>query len=406
MKEKVRYIASRLHPKQLPELFNTFLKDETISGKLILGATLLALVVVNSPLHDVYEQFWHADFSIGFGGRDLSMDLRHWVNEGLMALFFLVVGLEIKREFVRGELRNKTTAYLPIAAALGGMLVPALIYFALNPGAEVSRGWGIPIATDIAFAVGILMLLGDRVPLSLKVFLLTLAIADDIGAIIVIALFYAEIIHFGYLFASVALLVGLWIFRRYLTNRAAVLLALGVTLWLTTHLSGIHASVVGVAIGLLAPLERSGGKASVAEKFERSFLPVSTFVALPVFAFANAGIVLTGEVFSVGTHSVMWGIVLGLVVGKVAGITFATWLLVRTGKSQLPEGTRWAHIIGIGFIAGIGFTVSLFITELAFGSNETLLETAKISIFIASAISALLGTAVLLRARLQTHVQD
>lgn len=397
MKEKVRYIASKLHPNKLPELLNTFLKDETISGKLILGATLLALIVVNSPLHDAYEQFWHTDFSVGLAGRSLSMSLQHWVNEGLMAFFFLVVGLEIKREFVHGELRDRKAATLPIAAALGGMVIPALIYVVLNPAPEAIRGWGIPIATDIAFAVGILMLLGDRVPSSLKVFLLTLAIADDIGAIIVIALFYAEIIHYGYLAASLVLLVGLWVFRKQFTERAALLVVLGGVLWLTTHLSGIHASVVGVAIGLLAPLERPRGGASVAERLERTSLPVSTFIALPVFAFANAGIVLSSEVLSPDAKSVMWGIVLGLVVGKVVGITGATWLLVRLGKSQLPSGTSWPHIIGIGFIAGIGFTVSLFITELAFGTNEALRETAKVSIFIASATSALLGIIVLVR---------
>lgn len=397
MKEKVRSVVSRFHPKQLPALLDTFLKDETISGKLILGATVLALIVVNSPLHGAYEEFWQTNLSIGLGGRSLSMDLRHWVNEALMAFFFLVVGLEIKREFVRGELRNLRMASLPIAAALGGMIVPAVMYIALNPGPETIHGWGIPIATDIAFAVGILMLLGNRVPLSLKVFLLTLAIADDIGAIFVIALFYAEIIHYGYLLASVLLLLALWVFRRYLAGRAAVLMVCGIVLWLTTHLSGIHASIVGVAIGLLAPVVRVNNEASVAEKFERAFLPVSTFIALPVFAFANAGIVLTSQVFSPATSSVMWGIILGLVVGKVVGITGATWLLVRSGKSQLPKDTGWSHIIGVGFVAGIGFTVSLFITELAFGDNTQLLEVAKLSIFIASAVSAILGVLVLIR---------
>lgn len=397
MKEKVQKVVSRFHPKQLPALFDTFLKDETISGKLILGATLLALIVVNSPLHDAYEEFWQTNLSIGLGGRSLSMDLRHWVNEALMAFFFLVVGLEIKREFIRGELRNLKMASLPIVAALGGMIVPAVIYIALNPNPETIRGWGIPIATDIAFAVGILILLGDRVPMPLKVFLLTLAIADDIGAIIVIALFYAEIIHYGYLLASALLLLALWIFRRHLAGSSALLMLCGIVLWLTTHLSGIHASIVGVAIGLLAPLTRVNNEASVVEKFERAFLPVSTFIALPVFAFANAGIVLTSQVFAPATNSVMWGVILGLVVGKVVGITGATWLLVRSGKSQLPKGTDWSHIIGVGFVAGIGFTVSLFITELAFSDSAALLETAKLSIFIASAISAILGVLVLVR---------
>jgi Na+:H+ antiporter, NhaA family len=405
MKEKVKKVIHHLHPKRIPTLLNTFLQDESISGKLILAATVLALVVVNSPLHDAYENFWHLNFSIGLGSWSLSQDLRHWASEGLMTFFFLVVGLELKREFIRGELRDLKMASLPIAAALGGMVVPALIYASLNTGEIVERGWGIPIATDIAFAVGILVLLGRRVPLSLKIFLLTLAIADDLGAIVVIGLFYAEIIHYGYLFFSVALLLTLWLFRKQLIGRSWLLLTLGTVLWTTTHLSGIHASIIGVALGLLAPMSGPIQKASVAEKFERAFLPVSTFVALPVFAFANAGIVLTtGTLANPGAPSVMWGIILGLTLGKMLGITAATWLMIRFGKAHLPEGTRWPHIIGIGFIAGIGFTVSLFITDLAFGRNLPLLETAKISIFIASALSALLGFVILSRAK-SKHTQ-
>lgn len=400
MKEKVKKVIYNLHPRRLPTLLNTFLKDETISGKLILAATLLALLVVNSPLHDAYENFWHLEFSIGLGSWSLSQDLRHWVSEGLMTFFFLVVGLELKRELVKGELRDLKMASLPIAAALGGMVVPALIYASLNTGPIVERGWGIPIATDIAFAVGILMLLGNRVPLSLKIFLLTLAIADDLGAIVVIGLFYAEIIHYGYLLFSVALLLSLWLFRRQLIGRAWLLLALGAVLWTTTHLSGIHASIVGVALGLLAPISGPPGEVSVAEKFERAFLPLSTFVALPVFAFANAGIVLTANTFAnPASPSVMWGIILGLTLGKMLGITAATWLMVRFGKARLPDGVGWPHIVGVGFIAGIGFTVSLFITDLAFGRNVPLLETAKISIFVASALSALLGFVVLKRTK-------
>jgi Na+:H+ antiporter, NhaA family len=399
MKEKVKHIFSRLRPNYVPELLGTFLKDESISGKLILLATALALLVVNSPLHDVYETFWHLDLNIGLADWGLSQSLRHWVNEGLMAFFFLVVGLEIKREFVSGELRELKMATLPIAAAFGGMIVPAATYVIFNPSPEAIRGWGVPIATDIAFAVGILMLLGKRVPLSLKIFLLTLAIADDIGAIIVIALFYAEIIHFGYLFGSVALLIGIWAIRKHLVGRAWLLLVLGIVLWTTTHLSGIHASIIGVALGLLAPMTGAAKETSVAVKFERAFLPMSTFVVLPVFAFANAGVILSGSVLSSSNNSVALGIILGLVLGKMVGIVSASWLLIRFGGARLPRGTRWPHIIGVGFIAGIGFTVSLFITELAFGANGHLLETAKISIFVGSAISAMLGTVILYKTR-------
>jgi len=400
MEEKIKTIVYKLHPKHVSALFASFLKDESISGKLILVASVLAMLVVNSSLNGTYDSFWHLDFGFGLGNWGLTQDLRHWVNEGLMSFFFLTVGLEIKRELVRGELRDLKLVRLPIAAAIGGMIVPALIYASLNMNPEVIRGWGIPIATDIAFAVGILMLLGKRVPLALKLFLLTLAIADDIGAIFVIALFYAEIIHYGYLFASIIILIATWIFRKKLTGRVELFIVIGAILWVTTHLSGIHASIVGAAIGLLAPLPQADSGRSVAERLEKLFLPISTFVVLPVFAFANAGVVLSSNIFTNhASISVIWGVILGLAVGKVVGIVAATWLMVKIGAARLPNNTTWSHIIGVGFIAGIGFTVSIFMTELAFGSNEQLLETAKISIFIASIISALLGSAVLLKAK-------
>jgi Na+:H+ antiporter, NhaA family len=397
MPEKVIHIIRKLHPRHVSAVLGTFLKDESTSGKLILLMTVLAILVVNTPLRDTYEHFWQLNLGVGLGSWDLTLDLRHWVSEGLMAFFFLVVGLEIKRELVRGELRNLRLAALPIAAALGGMVVPALLYASFNASPDKLPGWGIPIATDIAFAVGVLALLGRRVPLALKLFLLTLAIADDIGAIVVIALFYAEIIHYGYLATSVVLLISLWFARKQLVGRTVLLLCLGIVLWVTTHLSGIHASIIGVAMGLLAPMKSEAG-GSVAARLERTFLPVSTFLALPVFAFANAGIVLSAHTITdPSTDSIMVGIILGLVVGKVVGITAATWLMVRFGHARLPQGMYWSHIVGVGFIAGIGFTVSIFITELAFGENTLFLEAAKMSIFIASAASALLGAVVLHR---------
>jgi len=397
MKDKLYHRIAILHPQQLTALLGKFLKDEAISGKLILIAAVIALIVANSPLLGIYESFWRLNLNIGPAGWSVSQDLRHWVNEGLMAVFFLVVGLEIKRELISGELRDLRVAALPIIAAIGGMIVPALIYESLNTGPEVSRGWGIPIATDIAFAVGVLMLLGKRVPLSLKLFLLTLAIADDIGAIIVIALFYAEVIHGGYLFASLLLIVGLWVFRKWLIGRLWLFSAVGVVLWITTHHSGIHASIVGAALGLLAPHATKPSEISVAERLEHACLPISTFVALPMFAFASAGVVLSlGAFDGSASGSVMWGIVCGLVAGKMLGIVGATWLMVVFGKARLPKDTGWAHIYGVGLIAGIGFTVSMFVTELAFGHNEPLLQIAKISIFMASAGSAVLGSIVLM----------
>lgn len=395
MTEKVRHIISRLHKRHVSPLLNTFLSDESISGKLILGAAILSLVVVNSAYYEQYNQFWHQYLSIGIGSWSLSLDLRHWLNEGLMAFFFLVVGLEIKRELVKGELKEFKTAILPIGAAVGGMIVPALVYLLFNYQSDAIRGWGIPIATDIAFAVAILALIGPRVPVSLKIFLLTLAIADDIGAIIVIALFYAEIIHYGYLLASVLIVLGTFTFRKHLGDRLLLVILVGTVLWVTTHFSGIHASIVGAAMGLLAPMDSSKQGASVSERVEKLFLPFTTFLVLPLFAFANAGFIFTSDAFG-NNQPVLWGILFGLVVGKVVGITAASWLLVKLRVARLPKDVKWGHIVGVGFIAGIGFTVSIFITELAFADNFSLITTAKVSIFIASAVSAAVGTIVLL----------
>lgn len=347
------------------------------------------------------------NLSAGFGDFSLSQDLRHWVNEGLMAFFFMVVGLEIKRELIGGELRDPKKAALPIAAAIGGMIMPALIYLSFNTQSDTIQGWGIPIATDIAFAVGVLALLGNRVSLSVKLFLLTLSIVDDIGAIFVIALFYAEIINYGYLFVSVVLVAGLWLFRKQLADKLIIFMIVGVVLWVTTHLSGIHASIVGAALGLLAPLTGLPNKQSIGRRLEEFFLPISTFIVLPVFAFANAGVVLSAAALTnPAAPTVMAGIIGGLIYGKLFGITLASWLMVRFGFAKLPAGMNWSQVAGVSLIAGIGFTVSIFITELAFSSNRELVETAKISIFIASGIAAALGSLILLKAKPEPAAQS
>jgi Na+:H+ antiporter, NhaA family len=394
MKETFLKITHKLHPRRIAALTSTFLKDESISGKLILIAAIFSMVIVNSPYNGLFTSVWGQTLSIKLGSFGVSMDLRHWVNEGLMALFFLTVGLEIKRELVKGELKEFKTAILPIGAAVGGMIIPAVIYLMFNSSGESIKGWGIPIATDIAFAVAILSLLGRRVPIALKIFLLTLAIADDIGAIIIIALFYAEIIHYGYLLISILIVVALYLSRKLLIDRLVIVIFAGSVLWLTTHLSGIHASIVGAAMGLLAPVATKSHHSSVSEKVERFFLPISTFIVLPLFAFANAGFVLTKDAFN-GNSAVLWGILTGLSLGKVIGIVLASWILIKLRFANLPSGTNWQHLIGVGFLAGIGFTVSIFITELAFSGNEALIDTSKIGIFMASALSALAGLLVL-----------
>jgi NhaA family Na+:H+ antiporter len=389
-------IIKKLHPKEVVETFPDFLKDEAAGGKLILLSTVAALIAINSPLRHAYESLWQHNFTLGVGSVDLTLGVHEWISEALMVFFFLVVGLEIKRELVFGELRDRSKALLPVGAAVGGMIAPALIYLAVNHTPEVIVGWGIPIATDIAFAVAILTLLGSKVPRSLKLFLLTLAIADDIGAIFVIALFYATIINFWYLGLSAGILIALWLFRKKLASSLPLFLGIGLILWVTTHLSGIHASIVGAALGLLAPVASRPTRASISKRLEDFFHPISTFIILPLFAFASAGVIISARTFHNSTSLlIIIGVVLGLVFGKMLGIFGASWLLVKLGKAALPEGVRWPHIIGIGLIAGIGFTVSIFITELAFDTDHTLVEAAKIGIFIASILSALLGIGVL-----------
>lgn len=384
-----------LHPRRITAQMHEVLKDESIGGRLIIAAAALSMVLINSPIGGWFDEFWKTTLSLGFNDWTLSMDLRHWVNEGLMAIFFLVVGLEIKRELTAGELRDKKTALLPVGAAVGGMIFPALIYFVFNPSGEAVAGWGIPIATDIAFAVAVLALLGNRVPTSLKVFLLTLAIVDDIGAITVIALFYAEIINYWFLSASILLLITMVTLRHHLVDRLWVIVLLGVILWVTTHLSGIHASVVGVALGLIAPFTtRKPNVRPVAFRAEYAMLPFSTFFVLPIFALANAGFVLSsGSLFSY--PSVLLGVIGGLVIGKSLGIVFACWLMTRFNIAALPTGLTLKHIFGAGLIAGIGFTVSIFITKLAFDDNEALIASAKFAILIASVVSATLGLLVI-----------
>lgn len=394
MRPKISGLVKKLKNRIISEQLNLFLRDEAIGGKLIIAAAAVSLVIANSAWSTAFENLWQAHLTIGLGNFDLSMDLRHWINEGLMAFFFLVVGLEIKRELVRGELRDRQKFMLPIGAAVGGMILPALIYIVFNLNGPGEAGWGIPMATDIAFAIAVLSLLGSRVPSGLKIFLLSLAIADDIGAITVIALFYSEVINIWYLLASLAMVGMIWVFRKELQVHVFIVLALGAALWLTTHHSGVHASIVGAVMGMLAPVGSSDSRKTAAERMERLFLPFTTFFVLPVFALANAGFEITRGVLD-DNQAVSMGIILGLLLGKPVGILMSSWLLVKFKIARLPERVNWRHVAGIGLIAGIGFTVSIFITELAFSGNPSLISTAKASIFVASILAAITGSLVL-----------
>ncbi len=410
-----------------------FLSTEAASGVLLLAATMVALAWANSPWRDAYDRLWHTELVIGLGRWRLANDLGHWVTDGLMTLFFFVVGLEIKREVLTGELRDPRAAAVPVVAAVGGMVAPALIYLVVADGGLAARGWGIPMATDIAFALGVLTLLARRAPPALKPFLLTLAIVDDIGAIAVIAIFYSEGVALQPLLVAAALLGLVVVLQRARVRASAVYVLLGIAVWVATSGSGVHPTIAGVALGLLTPAVPFQRPATVSREAHRvadetvdepsppdadapywlyladlsreavsplaraeAFLhPWVSFVVVPLFALANAGVDLSAGALSDAARSpVALGVLLGLVLGKPLGITLATWVTVRTRLGRLPTGAGWRDVFGVGTVAGIGFTVSLLVTELAF-EGSPLLEPAKAGILAASVSAGVLGALVL-----------
>ena len=395
-----------------------FIDREVAGGILLLVATAAALIWANSAWADGYQNFWHAEIELAVGSWHLPhLSVGHFVNDALMALFFFVVGLEIKRELVTGDLSSFRAAALPAIAALGGMVVPAALYLTLNGAGEASRGWGIPMATDIAFAVGIVALLGARVSPKIKLFLLTLAIVDDIGAIAVIAIFYTSDLSTNWLLIAVAGLAAVWLLQRLRVWAIPIYVALGIFIWYATLESGVHATIAGVALGLLTParpllnqrdaqqiVDALPSNANVAEVRHASFLaqesvplterlenmlhPFTAFMIIPIFALANAGISLSSDKISAAaSSSVTMGIVLGLVAGKPLGIALFAWVATRFGF-PLPDGVRWPQFIGMGFAAGIGFTVSIFVAGLAFESYA-ITDLAKIGILVASLVAAI-----------------
>lgn len=383
-------------PRLLARPIRTFLNTESAGGLVLLAATILALVWANLPLDGGYESFWTTEMTVTVGDLEIGEDLRHWVNDALMTIFFFVVGLEIKRELVAGELNDVRKAMLPAIAAVGGMVGPALIYLAFNAGRPGEAGWGIPMATDIAFAVGVMALLSKRVPPGLKVFLLSLAIVDDVGAILVIALFYSSGIQFAWLLGALLLLVAIVVMRRLRVYWVPAYAIVGALVWFATLESGVHATIAGVALALLTSARPTDpGGVSVAERLEHLLHPWSSFLIIPIFALANAGLVLSaGTIKDAMTSSVALGVIVGLVVGKIVGISAAAWVATRAGVARLPEGVTWRHIVGGAALAGIGFTVSLFIAGLAF-SDPALIAESKIGILAGSVVAGLLGTAIL-----------
>ena len=414
-----RYIGRPIHH---------FAAIEAAGGVFMLIATVAALVWVNSPWQDSYYDFWHTHISFSVGDYHFEQDLEHIVQDGLMAVFFFVVGLEIKRELVNGQLRDPRFAALPAVAALGGMVVPAVVYFAFNAGGPGQDGWGIPMATDIAFVMGAISLLGNRVSRQMSVFLLTLAIVDDIGAILVIAVFYTSDLSANWLLTAAILLAAIIVLRRLNVWYLPVYLVIGVAFWLAVLESGVHATIAGVILGLITPAKplqseddaRDWAKwlqmqdavhiddvrrvgfhiresQAVSQRIEELLHPVAGYIIIPLFALSAAGVEFSGDVLADAvTSPVTIGVVVGLVAGKTAGISLFAWVAHRLGWATIPKSMNGMHMVGLAMVAGIGFTVSLFISRLAF-DDPTIGDESKIGILVGSLIAAVVGLGILSR---------
>jgi NhaA family Na+:H+ antiporter len=416
-------------PLRLPAALREYLREEAAGGIVLMAAAAVALAWANSPWRAAYDALWATPLALQLGRFALHTDLRHWVNEGLMTLFFLVVGLEIKRELIVGELASWRGAALPVVAAAGGMAVPAALYAAVNAGGSGAAGWGVPMATDIAFALGVLALLGSRVPPALKVFLLTLAVVDDLGSILVVAVFYSQAVDLAALAAAAGLLLLVAGLVRARVWWLPVHLALGLALWLALRRSGVSPALAGVAMGLLAParpttppelvrdrgpalaqelavdprplplremLREARGTVSLAERLAHDLHPLTAFVVVPLFALANAGVTVDRDALAgAGGGAVLAGILLGRVAGKPAGIAAAVWLAVRFRLAAMPGGASWRQLAGVATVAGIGFTVPLFVAGLAFPPGR-FDAAVKLGLLLASVLAGAGGALVLL----------
>jgi len=421
--------------KKITTPFEHFLHAQTTTGIVLMAMTVIALILANSPLADVYLHLFHTELALSVGSWSISHSLHHWINDGLMAIFFFIVGLEIKREVLVGELSNIKVAILPILAAFGGMLMPALIYLSINSGGEGAAGWGIPMATDIAFAISALVLLGRRVSPALVTFLVALAIVDDLGAVVVIALFYTEQIHFLPLGLAGASFLVLVAFNRFGIHAVLPYFIVGLVMWLFMLDSGVHATIAGVIAAMAIPSkpkrtpldftqhthnllkeydtyppeadhrmhekqkailqnikDRIDSVGSPAQRLEHELhLPVALIV-IPLFALANAGISI--DFSSIGTtivEDVSLGVIFGLILGKVLGIAGVAWLSIRLGIAKLPQNSTMSQLFGVAFLGGIGFTMSIFVADLAFVGQEALIFQAKVGILAASLFAGLFG---------------
>ena len=374
--------------------FKWFFKLEAASGLVLLFAAVIALIISNSDLSNAYFDILNSYLKLGVGIFSLKLSVLHWINDVLMAIFFFLVSLEIKREFIQGELSNPKQALLPIVAAVGGMVVPALIYIAINFKDPVTlKGWAIPSATDIAFSLGVLSLLGKRVPLSLKVFLTALAIIDDLGAIVIIAFFYSGEVQYFYLLLMLGCLIILLILNKFNIKNFIPYLIVGIFLWEFTHVSGIHATIAGVLLALTIPHKSSDKKhsGSLLLKLEHAISPYVAFGIMPIFAFANAGVSLEGVTFASLMSPVPLGILCGLFFGKQIGVFIFSYISIKLNFAEMPTNSDWLKLYGVGILTGIGFTMSLFVGNLAFADATTHTDGVKIGVLLGSLLSTVFG---------------
>ena len=372
--------------------FKWFFKLEAASGLVLLFAAILALIISNSNLSELYFSTLNKYLFLGINNFGLKLSIIHWINDALMAIFFFFVTLEIKREFLQGELSNIKQALLPIIAAVGGMLIPALFYVFINLGdSETLNGWAIPSATDIAFSLGVLSLLGKRVPLSLKVFLTALAIIDDLGAIVIIALFYSGDLSIKYLVLMLLAFIVLLLINKFNIKKFLPYLVVGFFLWDFTHNSGIHATIAGVLLAMTIPHRKKEKDFSLLIKIEHAISPYVAFGIMPLFAFANAGVSLEGLSFASLLDKVPLGIVLGLFLGKQLGVFIFSYISIKLKVAQMPSNTSWYNFYGVGVLTGIGFTMSLFVGNLAFVENTQYMDGVKIGVLTGSLLSTLFG---------------
>ena len=378
----------------LTQLFKNFFESEKVGGLLLLVCTITSLILANSAFGESYHHFWLTEFS--------GKPLEYWINDGLMTIFFLLIGLELEREIYQGELSNIKDALLPIFAAIGGMVVPAVIFLAFNFGTPTQSGSGIPMATDIAFAIGILSLLGNKVPISLKIFLTALAVIDDLGAILIIAIFYTKTIVWGNLAIALGIFVILFVLGKYFKfkNLLPYLIG-GVVMWYFMLHSGVHATITGVLLAFAIPFG-SGGNKSTSYILQHFLHKPVAFIILPIFSLANTAIIMSGDITKITTENYSLGVALGLVLGKPIGIFLLTFLTVKIGWCQLPSDMNWKSVLGVGFLGGIGFTMSIFITLLAFDS-AAIINNTKLVIVFSSLLAGIIGFVFLKATLKQTH---